>query len=104
MPEYATMSTGVKKGQGIGAGWMRSHHEDVFPSDELVVPGLGVVRGVPKYYETIYADIGPENEKTLEQVKAVRRQFAKSHPELFTQGHFNSQYKIYKANMKGREL
>ncbi len=96
VPEYATMSTGAKKGDGIGATWFRTHHQDVFPSDDLPVPGLGIVRGVPRYYETLMEDINP---RALEDAKRIRAKFAQSHPELYTPEHLKSQYLIYKANM-----
>lgn len=94
-PEYATMSTGSKKGEGIGAQWFKKYHTDCFPSDELPVPHKGIQRGVPRYYEEIYADIDSE---TLDTVKSVRRKFAASHPELYTRERLQSQYLIYKSN------
>ncbi len=100
-PEYSTMSTGTKKGNGIGADWFKTYHTDVFPSDNLPVPGVGVVRGVPRYYEEIYKDINPDS---LEEVKKLRRKFAEAHPELYTQQHYKSQYLIYQANKKERPL
>ncbi len=100
-PEYATMSTGAKKGDGLGADWLKLYHEDVFPSDDLPVPGVGIVRGIPRYYEELQEQINPQS---LEEAKQIRSQFARSHPELFTAGHLKSQYKIYKANMRKREL
>ncbi len=100
-PEYATMSTGTKKGDGIGAAWLKNYHEDVFPHNDMPVPGLGVVRGVPRYYEELQADINPQS---LEEAKRIRSEFARSHPELFTPQHLHSQYLIYKANQRKREL
>ncbi len=96
LPEYATMSTGHKAGEGIGATWFKTYHEDVFPSDDLPIPGLGIVRGVPRYYETLMEDINPN---ALQDAKTIRAKFAQSHPELYTPEHRNSQYLIYKANM-----
>ncbi len=100
-PEYITMSTGTKKGDGIGANWFKTYHQDVFPSDDLPIPGVGIIRGIPRYYESLMEDINPG---ALEQAKKIRAQFAKSHPELYTPAHLKSQYKIYKSNMKAREL
>ncbi len=100
-PEYATMSTGTKKGEGLGANWLKTYHEDVFPHNDLPVPGVGVVRGIPRYYESLMEDINPTD---LEDAKRIRSQFAKSHPELFTPTHLHSQYLIYKANQRKREL
>ncbi len=96
-PEYATMSTGQKKGDGIGATWFKKYHTDCFPSDSIVIPSVGVVRGVPRYYETLMEDINPT---ALENAKAIRKQFAKSHPENYTQQALESQQKIYRANQQ----
>lgn len=103
LPEYATMSTGRKKGDGIGANWFKQYHEDVFPADDLPVPGVGIKRGIPRYYETLMEEI---DAPLLEEVKQVRDAFAKAHPERYTAQHFISQRKIYEANMarKRREL
>ncbi len=100
VPEYATMSTGHKAGEGIGATWFKTYHEDVFPSDDLPIPGVGIVRGIPRYYETLMEDINPT---ALEDAKTIRAKFAQSHPELYTPEHRNSQYLIYQANMKRKE-
>ena len=100
-PEYSTMSTGHKKGDSIGATWFRKYHEDVFPSDDLPVPGLGVVRGIPRYYEELASTLAPDS---LEEAQAIRKAFAKAHPENYTPERRESQRKIYIANMKRREL
>ncbi len=100
-PEYTTMSTGAKEGDGIGAAWLRKYHSDVFPSNDLPVPGLGIIRGIPRYYEQLMENIDPDS---LEDAQKIRKAFANAHPELFTREHLNSQYLIYKANMRSREL
>lgn len=100
-PEYSTMSTGNKKGDGLGADWLRTYHEDCYPSDDLPVPGVGVTRGVPRYYDALMEDISPG---ALADTIRIRRTFAAAHPELFTKEHLNSQYLIYKAKMKERTL
>ncbi len=100
-PEYATMSTGAKKGDGIGAAWFKTYHEDVFPDQDMPVPGVGIVRGIPRYYGDLYADISPAG---MAEVTKLRKQFAASHPERYTQQALDSQHKIYKANIKERQL
>ncbi len=102
-PEYTTMSTGYKRGNGIGASWLKQFHQDVFPSNELPIPGVGIKRGIPRYYETLMEDINPN---ALEEAKALREQFAKSHPEAYTDKRLEDKYKIYKANIahKRRQL
>ncbi len=88
-PEYTTMSN------GLGSNWFKTYHGDCFPSDDMPIPGVGIVRGIPRYYEQIMEDINPE---TMEKAKKIRAAFAAAHPELYTAEHLNSQYKIYKAN------
>ncbi len=88
-PEYSTMSTGHVKGDGIGAKWFKKYHEDVFPSEHYPVPGVGLVRGVPRYYEQLAETM---ELTSLEDAKKIRQQFAKSHPKLFTRDHLNSQH------------
>ena len=45
-PEYSTMS----RRPGIGKFWYEKFKGDVFPSDECPVPGVGVLKKVPRYY------------------------------------------------------
>ncbi len=101
LPEYATMSTGTKKGEGIGADWLRAYHEDVFPSDTLPVPGVGVIRGIPRYYESLMENIDPT---ALDDAKTIRATYAREHPDEFSPERLHSKYLIYKANQRKREL
>ncbi len=91
VPEYSTMSN------GLGKEWFEKYHGDCFPSDDMHVPGVGIVRGIPRYYEEIMEDINPE---TMEEVKKIRRTFAAAHPELYTPEKLQAQYKIYRANQQ----
>ncbi len=95
--EYNAMS------KGIGENWIKKYWRDVYPSDEMPIPGVGIVRSPPRYYEKIMEGI---DEQVMQEVKTKRAKFAKSHPELYTPGHLDSQYRIYKANQarKGRTL
>lgn len=92
-PEYNSMS--LKP--GIGAGWYEKYKEDVFPSSECPVPGVGVLKSVPRYYETI---LKSDDLDQHEQVKAVRKQWFDSHKEDFTQDRLMSKYKVHIARNK----
>jgi len=98
-PEYVTMS--LKP--GIGAKWYEKFSKDVFPSDEVPVPGKGIVRKVPRYYETILESSDPG---THQLVKQLRQSFIANHKADFTPQMLMSKYKVAKAKekMKRREL
>ncbi len=92
--EYNAMS------KGIGENWIKKYWRDVYPSDEMPIPGVGIVRSPPRYYEKIMEGI---DEQVMHEVKTNRAKFAKSHPELYTRDHQNAQYQIYKANQARKE-
>ncbi len=92
--EYNAMS------KGIGEKWFKKYWRDVYPSDEMPVPGVGVVSGPPRYYEKLMEGI---DNQVMQEVKNKRAKFAKSHPELYTRDHLDAQYKIYKANQARKE-
>lgn len=85
LPEYTAMSRGNAghKGKrcGIGAGWFDKYRDDVFPSDEVPVPGKGVVKGVPRYYSDILKE---EDPAAYEEIKRLRRAFMEAHQEDYT--------------------
>lgn len=83
-PEYSTMSN------GIGQGFYLSNKSDMFPSDEVPVHGSGVFKGVPRYYEKLFAD---EDPLTLEAIKEVRKKFREEHAEEYTPQALESKYK-----------
>jgi hypothetical protein len=84
-PEFITMSRGNAKykGQrcGIGAKWYEIYKDDVYPSDEVPVPGKGVMNGVPRYYDKILEE---EDPRVYEEVKRLRRTWLKEHSEDLT--------------------
>ena len=100
-PEYSTMSRGnaAYKGQkcGIGADWYDVYGDDVFPSDEVPVPGSGVYKKVPRYYEEIFKE---ENPISLEEIKAIRKKFREVHGDEYTPERLMDKYKVKKAQMK----
>lgn len=92
LPEYSTMS----RRPGIGRRWYEEFKSDVFPSDEVPVPGSGVFKKVPRYYETI---LEREDGATFEQVKAMRKVFLKAHVDEYSPQRLMDKYKVKKAQM-----
>jgi hypothetical protein len=117
-PEYVGMSRGktckVHRGlpyqvdcpncsRGIGRDWYEKYHSDVFPSDEVPVPGAGVMKGVPRYYNEILRKEDPE---MYEEMKKIRQRFMKEHEDDFTPERLMDKHICKKArlNLKpGRE-
>ncbi len=89
-PEYSTMS----RRPGIGAGWYEKFKTDVFPSDEVPVPGSGVYKKVPRYYETIFQR---EDADTHAEIKKLRKIFREAHGEEYTPERLKAKYKVQKA-------
>jgi len=52
-PEYTTMS----RRPGIGAAWFKKFHDDVFPSDEVVMRGFKLK--APRFYGSLYELTNP---------------------------------------------
>lgn len=113
-PEYATMSRGRpcdyhrQKGQGgdpdcpdctfgIGNKWYRTYKDEIFPADEIPVPGHGVLNKVPRYYEDI---LKKEDPATHEAVKAVRQTFRHENFDEYTPERLMDKYKVKKAQVK----
>jgi hypothetical protein len=103
-PEFVGMSRGnaAYKGQkcGIGAGWYEKYKDDVFPSDEVPVPGAGVMKGVPRYYDDMLKDADP---MLYKEMKAVRQAFRKEHADEYTYGRLMAKHKVKKARLKEKE-
>lgn len=53
-PEYTTMS----RRDGIGKAWFNAYHDEVYPSDEVIVNGSPV--RPPKYYDSQYELLYPD--------------------------------------------
>lgn len=90
--EYATMS----RRPGVGRDWFAEYASDCFPSDEIPVPGVGVLPKVPRYYAELYGRGDPEG---LEAVKARRQEFRLSHSEEYTPERLRSKYLVKKAQV-----
>ncbi len=95
-PEYTQMSLGRKKGQGIGGTWYEKFKGDVFPSDETPVPGKGVYKGAPRYYEKI---LDREDPGMLEAVKRARQAYLKENLSEYSPERLEAKYKVKKASM-----
>jgi len=91
-PEYVTMS--LKP--GIGYDWYQKYKTDVFP-DECPVPGRGVYKNVPKYYDTL---LEREDEDTYRAIKKLRRKYHASKCEDYTPRRLEDRYKVKKAQLK----
>ncbi len=96
-PEYITMSLGRTKGNGIGGTFYEKYKTDFFPRDECPIPGQGVYKKIPRYYETIYAESDPEE---YENVKRKREIYRKEHKEEYTGHRLIDKYKVKKAQLE----
>lgn len=88
-PEYATMSN------GIGAGWYEKFKSDVYPSDEVPVPGASqpIHRKAPRYYDELLKRADPVMHEALKQ----RRQEHKlENPDEYSRERLLSKYKVKK--------
>ena len=92
-PEYTTMS----RRPGVGRTWYDEFKGDLFPGDEVPVPGTGVFKKVPRYYEQILAS---EDADAHAQLKQLRRAFREAHGEDYTPQRLESKYKILKAQQQ----
>lgn len=92
-PEYITMS--LKP--GIGYDFYQKYKSDIYPSDENPVPGKGVFKKVPAYYDRLLEREDPD---TLRKIKKKRRHFHENHSEDFTARRLEDAYKVKKAQTK----
>ena len=89
-PEYTTMS----RRPGIGMEWFEKYKTDVYPSDEVPVPGHGVVPKAPRYYDEQLKKI---DEILFDAVKEKRREFRERNAEEFTSERLQQKYLVKKA-------
>ena len=85
---------------GIGRDWYEKFQTDVFPSDEVPVPGSGVYKKVPRYYETI---LKSEDELQYEEIKELRRAWREAHGDEYTPERNMAKYRCHKAKEKFRK-
>ena len=88
---------------GIGADFYEKYKTDFFPSDESPVPGKGVIKKVPRYYETIFKQTDPD---VFGLVKKLRQTWISNHREEFTPERLMDKYKCARAraSLKQRTL
>ncbi len=100
-PEFVGMSRGnaAYKGQrcGIGASWYEKFKSDVFPSNEVPVPGHGVMNGVPRYYDEI---LRVDDPIMYEEVKDTRIAFLRAHSAEYTDARRMDKHICKKARAK----
>jgi hypothetical protein len=89
-PEYTSMS----RRPGIGKDWYEEFSSDCFPSDDVPVPGSGVYKKVPRYYEKLLEQSDPE---LLEQVKEERKAFRLANADEYSPDRLMAKYKVKKA-------
>lgn len=92
LPEYATMS----RRPGLGQGWFEKYKADCFPADDVPVPGEGVIKKVPRYYEKLFELEAPE---VLESVKDSRKLFRKEHADEYSPERLRAKYKVKEAQV-----
>lgn len=88
--EFAAMSNGV------GKGFYEKYRDDMFPSDEVPVPGQGVFKKVPRYYMEQEEQRNPE---VVEEIKEKRKAYKDSKPEEFEDQRLYSKYVVKKAQL-----
>lgn len=92
-PEYCTMS----RRPGIGSEWFSKYGSDVFPSDEIPIPGSGVVKGVPRFYEEILKEVDPE---LYVAVRLKRQEFFEAHADGFSPERLIAKYHVKRAAVR----
>lgn len=89
-PEYSSMSN------GIGKEWYQRYKDDFFPSDEVPLPGTGVIKKVPRYYEEM---LKVEDEATHQEVKRKRMEFREENDHEYTRERLMDKYKVKQAQV-----
>lgn len=93
LPEYAEMS----RRPGIGKQWYENFKADVYPSDEIPVPGSGVYKSVPRYYDELHKAEYPEQHAELQR---IRQTFMAAHKEEYSPQRLMDKYKVKKAQIQ----
>lgn len=88
-PEYSAMS----RRPGIGKHWYDKYSSDIFPSNEVPIPGYGIVKSVPRFYDEQLKKADPE---LYESIKRRRKKHVQKNPEEFSPQRLKSKYIIAK--------
>lgn len=91
-PEYSTQS--LKP--GIGHTWYEKYKTDVFPRDETPIPGRGVFKKVPRYYDKL---LKASDKITHDEVTRLREKFREAHGQEYLPGRLESKEKVALAKM-----
>lgn len=112
MPEFVLMSRGHtcrkhrglpyqvdcdKCSRGIGYDWLTKFAGDVFPSDEVPLPGGRLVKRVPRYYDEYAKEHFPE---MFEQIQNLRKEFRDAHGDEYTPERLFDKYCVKKAQVR----
>lgn len=89
-PEFTTMS----RRPGIATGWIEKYQDDVYPSDEVPVPGKGNVKGTPRFYDDALKKVDPD---LYENIKEARAKYARENPLEFSPQRLEAKYRCKKA-------
>jgi len=81
---------------GIGKTFYEKYKTDFFPSDECPVPGRGVYKKVPNYYDQLYQKTNPD---TYLEIKRAREQYRDSNAAEYTTQRLETKYKVKKAGL-----
>lgn len=90
-PEFAKMS------QGLGKTWAEKFASDMFPTDEVPIPGKGVRKKIPRYYMDKEEERNPQS---VEEVKAKRQKYRKDHEDEYDSDRLASKDRIQKAQIR----
>ncbi len=90
-PEYSTMSN------GIGRDWYKKFKTDCYPSDEIPVPGTGIIKKAPRYYDKL---LEVDDPALLEEVKNQRQKFRTINQEEYSAERLMAKYKVKKSQTK----
>lgn len=93
-PEFAQMSN------GIGKEWYEKYKNDLFPSDEVPVPGHGVMKKAPRYYVDLMRAEDPE---AYEALKEKRMAYKEENPEEFDANRLYEKYRVKKAKTGNKQ-
>ena len=96
-PEYTTMSLGRKKGDGIGGSFYKKYQSDFFPADECPIPGKGVYKSVPRYYEELYKE---ENPESYAEIKERRKLYRDTHADEYTPARLRAKEEVKEAQLR----
>lgn len=111
-PEFSIMSRGhtceehrglpyqidcPKCSRGIGTDWYYKYVTDIWPSDEVPVPGHGIIKKVPRYYED---KLIQEDETLHADIKRLRQTFREKHKDEYTPERLLARYKVQKAKIR----